>query len=77
MSIFFFATLVYSRCRTVWENISRITYQDETSESEVDSFGHFGRLLQARVSDLAPLFSPEERRQKRPVVFIDVRGAMR
>lgn len=37
MSIFFFATLVYSRWRTFWENISRSTYQDKTSESELDS----------------------------------------
>lgn len=41
-----------------------------TKKSAADCPG-FSRLL---LSGLAPLFSPEERQQKRPVVFIDVRG---
>lgn len=42
-----------------------------TKKSAADCTG-FSRLV---LSGLAPLFSPEERQQKRPVVFIDVRGA--
>lgn len=79
MSIFFFAILVYSICRTVWgKHLTLGTRQDKKkSKLEVDSPGHVGRLLQAPhplVSDSNGLLSTEDMATKRPVVFIDVRG---
>jgi len=79
MSIFFFAILVYSICRTVWgKHLTLGTRRDQKkSKLEVDSPGHVGRLLQAPhplVSDSNGLLSTEDMATKRPVVFIDVRG---
>ena len=65
MSIFFFATLLYSIYAVMYRKADIFLHSTDKASME-DSHGHFGRLLQAPyplVLDLSRLFSPEERRR--------------